>query len=84
MIRTASEHAAWDCSLARRMANRKARPDYASAGAVSNARARTLGATGGWLPRATAGLCQVWFCRGDCFKQRLSKDPELELSLAHF
>ena len=30
------------------------------------------------------GLTQAWFCHAGCFKTRLSQDPALDLTPAHF
>jgi hypothetical protein len=30
------------------------------------------------------GLTQAWFCHARCFKERLSRDPAIDLTPAHF
>jgi hypothetical protein len=32
----------------------------------------------------TSGSWQVWFCHGNCFKERLVKHSQIDLSPAHF
>ena len=30
------------------------------------------------------GNWQVWFCHGNCFKERIAQHPQIDLSPAHF